>query len=48
LVRQFPYFLWILRDFSLKLQDEENIKITPKQYIEKAFKELNGNSAAIE
>jgi len=48
LVSQFPFFLWVLRDFSLRLQDDENTKITPKQYLERAFKELNGNSSAVE
>jgi hypothetical protein len=32
----------------LKLQEEDQTKITSKQYLEKAFKEMNGNSAAVE
>jgi hypothetical protein len=30
----FPSFLWVLRDFALKLVDLEGNRITPKQYLE--------------
>lgn len=32
-----PNFMWILRDFSLQLQDEEGNEITSKQYLENAL-----------
>lgn len=39
----FPSFLWVLRDFSLRLVDEYGNDITPKEYLEKALKK-NPNS----
>lgn len=48
LANYFPTFLWVLRDFSLKLQDAEGNKISFKQYLENALKEQKGNSEAIE
>jgi hypothetical protein len=33
----FPSFLWLVRDFSLKLTDEQNRTITPKDYLEMAL-----------
>lgn len=33
----FPRFLWLLRDFSLMLQDSEGAPITSKQYLESAL-----------
>ena len=35
----FPSFLWILRDFSLKLEDNEGNLITAKEYLEIALNE---------
>ena len=32
-----PNFLWILRDFSLQLEDEKGNEITSKEYLEKAL-----------
>ena len=32
-----PKFYWILRDFSLKLTDKENVEITSDQYLEQAL-----------
>ena len=38
LSKLFPSFLWILRDFSLQLKDEDNAKnITPKEYLEEVL-----------
>lgn len=34
-----PYFLWVLRDFSLELEDHEGDLITSQQYLEKALTE---------
>ena len=44
----FPSFLWILRDFSLKLVDSYNNKITSKVYLENALGLKKGNSDKIE
>ena len=32
--KMFPSFIWVLRDFTLKLVDLEGNRITPKQYLE--------------
>ena len=34
-----PQFLWILRDFTLEMQDQKGNRITPKQYLENALKD---------
>jgi len=44
----FPSFLWIIRDFTLKLVDEDMNTISSKQYLEKALKEVKGSSDAVE
>jgi hypothetical protein len=33
----FPTFLWVVRDFSLRLTDSESNIISPKQYLENAL-----------
>jgi hypothetical protein len=38
LAEHFPSFLWVLRDFALALQDDNNNPITSKQYLEAALK----------
>jgi len=38
----FPVFYWIIRDFTLKLVNENNDKITENEYLEKALQELEG------
>ena len=48
LAKYFPTLLWLLRDFSLKLEDEYGNVITEKQYLENALKELNGLTSTIE
>lgn len=48
LFETFPSFLWILRDFTLRLEDEFGNKITPKEYLENALKPLKGFSETIE
>ena len=35
LANLFPSFLWVLRDFSLQLIDDDGETITPKEYLEK-------------
>ena len=46
--KHFPTFLWILRDFSLRMEDEHGVKITSKEYLEKALKEQPGVSDKVE
>jgi cell division protein FtsX len=48
LAEYFPSFLWILRDFALKLIDQDGNTLTSKQYLESALKEQKGTSDAIE
>ena len=35
----FPSFLWVVRDFALRLEDENQNSISSKQYLENALKE---------
>ena len=42
-----PSFLWLLRDFSLRLEDKDGNPITQKQYLESALKNLAGSSEMI-
>ena len=44
----FPNLLWLLRDFSLKLEDIQGNSITAKQYLENALQLQKGNSEVIE
>ena len=44
----FPTLLWLLRDFSLKLEDKNGNVITEKQYLENALEDINGTSDFIE
>ena len=44
----FPSLLWLLRDFSLKLEDINGNTITEKQYLENALMNIKGNSEIIE
>ena len=48
LAEYFPTLLWLLRDFSLKLEDKDGNTITEKQYLDKALEDLAGNSDIIE
>ena len=48
LAQYFPTLLWLLRDFSLKLEDKDGNVITEKQYLENALEEKNGTSDSIE
>lgn len=43
----FPIFVWVLRDFTLKLEDEQGKKITSNQYLEHCLKPQAGFSDAI-
>jgi len=44
----FPSFLWIVRDFSLRLIDTQDNVITPRQYLENALMQQKGSSDGIE
>ena len=48
LSKYFPTLLWLLRDFSLKLEDKNGNVITEKQYLESALRELSGLSNSVE
>ena len=39
LAKHFPGLLWVLRDFSLKLEDEVGNKISSKKYLDKSLTE---------
>jgi len=39
MAQYFPSFLWILRDFALRLEDSEGYSITQKQYLENSLQE---------
>ena len=43
-----PYFIWILRDFMLKLEDKNGNKITSKDYLETSLELQKGMSDIIE
>ena len=45
--KYFPSLLWLLRDFALKLEDNEGNVITSKQYLENALIEQKGMSDII-
>jgi hypothetical protein len=40
----FPTFYWVVRDFSLQLQDPQGNAITSKDYLEKAWAPLKSSS----
>ncbi|CAG9315681.1 unnamed protein product [Blepharisma stoltei] len=44
----FPSFLWVARDFTLKLIDPEGKKIAPKEYLELALQPQKGFSDTVE
>ena len=48
LAEYFPSLLWLLRDFSLKLEDINGNTITEKQYLENALMNIKGNTEIIE
>ena len=39
LVQYFPSFLWVLRDFALRLEDADGNMLTQKDYLEKSLEE---------
>ena len=48
LAQYFPTLLWLLRDFSLKLEDKDGNVITEKQYLENSLEEKSGALESIE
>jgi hypothetical protein len=40
----FPSFLWVVRDFSLKLHDQYGNTITSREYLDQALQEQKGSS----
>ena len=40
----FPSFLWLVRDFALRLEDSEGRTISPQEYLENALKQQNGTT----
>ena len=45
--KYFPSFLWVVRDFTLQLIDEDGNTITSKEYFEKALELQNGSSQSV-
>ena len=43
----FPSFIWIVRDFSLQLIDQNQQPITPHEYFERALLDQKGDSESI-
>ncbi len=41
----FPSFLWVVRDFALKLEDEAGREVTSKHYMEAALRLQTGPAA---
>jgi len=46
--KHFPSFLWVVRDFTLQLVDQEGESISPKEYLEKALQNQKGFSDSVE
>ena len=43
-MKTFPSFLWVVRDFALKLEDRNGNEISSKKYLEHALSEKHGIS----
>ena len=48
LAKFFPSFMWVVRDFTLRLLDTDGNKINSKQYLEQSIREQRGTSDAVE
>lgn len=44
----FPSLLWVVRDFTLRMEDDKGNQITSKQYLENALSDVKGLSEAAE
>ena len=40
--------MWVLRDFSLVLENSQGTRITPKEYLENALMQQKGISESVE
>jgi len=47
ITNNFPSFYWVLRDFTLKLENEQGLTLTEDQYLERALRDSEGYSDAI-
>ena len=41
--KYFPFFMWVIRDFSLQLVDEEDNDINARQYLENALRPIKSS-----
>lgn len=48
IAKYFPSFLWVVRDFTLRLLDIQGNVLTPKEYFENALQPQKGASDQIE
>ena len=48
LAKFFPSFMWVVRDFTLRLLDTDGNKINSKEYLEQSLREQRGTSDAVE
>ena len=48
LAKFFPSFMWVVRDFTLRLLDTDGNRINSKEYLEQSLRELKGHSDSIE
>ena len=46
--RYFPSFMWVVRDFTLQLVDQEGDPINAKEYLEKALSQQKGFSESVD
>ena len=46
--KYFPSFLWVLRDFTLQLVDDDGEQITSREYLDKALALQKGFSDGVE
>ena len=46
--KYFPSFMWVVRDFTLQLVDNEGESISPKDYLERALSNQKGFSDSVE
>lgn len=42
-----PGLFWVLRDFTLKMEDRNGFSISPKEYLESSLEEQKGSSQTI-
>ena len=47
LAKFFPTFMWVVRDFALRLLDDDGNKLTAKTYLENSLREQSGFSDAV-